>query len=94
MNSEVLSEDKYQTTVDSTRTGYHTIAKEVLLLHAEVMATMFLEHIILFEGTFVEQHFNTLAGCVLSALVLFLNCFFATTETGLFALLDELLNLV
>ena len=94
MYGEVLSEYKYQTTVDGTRTGNHTIAQEILLLHTEVVTTVFLEHIVLFERTFVEQHFNTLTGCVFAAFVLFLNSFLATTETGLFALLDELLDLV
>ena len=93
MNGEVLCEDEYQTTVDSTATGYYTITKELLLLHTEVMAAMLLKHVILFERTFVEQHLDTLTGCVLATLVLFLNGFLTTTETCLLALLDELLDL-
>ena len=94
MYSKVLCEDEYQTTVDRTRTGYDTIAQELLLLHTEVMAAMLLKHIVLFERTLVEQHVNTLTSGILTTVVLFLNSFLTTTETGLFALLDELFDLV
>ena len=94
MNGEVLCEDEHQTAVDGTGTCYDTVAEELLLLHTEIMAAMLLEHVVLFERTFVEQHLNALTGCVLSAFVLLLNSFLTTTETGLFALLDELFDLV
>ena len=92
MNGKVLCEDEYQTTVDRTRTGYDTIAQELLLLHTEVMAAMLLKHIIFLERTLVEQHLNALASCIFTTFVLFLNGFLTTTETSLFALLDELLD--
>jgi hypothetical protein len=53
---------------------------------------MFLEHIVLFERAFVEQHVNALASGVFALFVLFLYGFLATTETSLFALLDELFD--
>ena len=93
MNGEILCKDEYQTTVDGTATCYDAIAQELLLLHAEIMATVLLEHVVLFERTLVQQHFNTLTGSILTFVVLFLNGFFTTTETGLFALLDELFDL-
>ena len=92
MNGEVLCEDEDETTVDRTTTCYDTVAKELLLLHAEVMATVLLEHVVLFERTFVEQHVDTLAGSVFATFMLFLNCFFTTTETSLLTLLDQLLD--
>ena len=49
MYGEVLCKDEYQTTVDSTATGYDTVAQEVFLLHTEVVATMLLEHVVLLE---------------------------------------------
>ena len=93
MYGEVLCEDEYQTTFDSTRTCYDAVAQELFLLHTEVVATVFLEHVILFERAFVEQHLNALAGCVFTLFVLLLYGFLATTETSLFALLDELFDL-
>ena len=72
---------------------YDTVARELLLLHTEVMATMLLEHVVFLERTFVEQHLHALAGCIFATFVLLLNSFLSTTETSLFALLDELLDL-
>ena len=92
MYGEVLCEDEYKTTIDCTRTSYNTVAEELLLLHTEVMAAMLLKHVVLLERTFVEQHIDALTGCVLTTIVLFLNSFLTSTETGLFALLDELLD--
>ena len=57
------------------------------------MAAVFLEHIVLLERTLVEQHLDTLTSRVFTFVVLFLYGFLATTETGLFTLLDELFNL-
>ena len=93
MYGEVLCKDEYQATVDGTAAGYHTVAQELLLLHSEVMAAVLLEHVVLLEGTLVEQHLDALAGSVLTFIMLLLNGFLATTETSLLALLDELLNL-
>ena len=92
MYGEVLCEDEYQTAVDGTASGYHTVAQELFLLHAEVVATVLLKHVVLLEGSLVQQHLNALTGCVLALVVLLLYCFLTTTETGLFALLDELFD--
>ena len=93
MYGEVLCKDEYQTSVNRTRTGYHTVAQELLLLHAEVVATMLFEHVVLFERTFIKQHLNTFACSIFTFVVLLLYGFFTTTETSLFALLDKFLNL-
>ena len=93
MNGEVLREDEHQTAVDGTASGYDAVAEELLLLHTEVMTAVLLEHVVLLERTLVEQHLDALTGCVLATVVLLLNRFLTTTETGLFALLDELLDL-
>ena len=94
MYRKVLCEDEDQTAIDSTATGYDAVTGELLLLHTEVVATMLLEHVVLFERAWVEQHVDTFACSVLAALVLLLYGFLTTTETGLFALLDELLDFV
>ena len=92
MNGEVLCKNKDQTTINRTRTSNNTVTQELLLLHTEVMAAVLLEHIILFERTFIEQHVNALASGVFAFVVLLLYGFLATTETSLFALLDELFD--
>ena len=92
MNGEVLCKDEHQTTVDGTATGYHTIARELLFLHTEVVATVLLEHVVLLERTLVEEHFNTLTSSIFATVVLLLYSFFTATKTCLFALLDELLD--
>ena len=92
MNGEVLCEDEYQTALDSTATSHDTVAKELLLLHAEVVATVLLEHIVLFERTLVQQHVDTLTCSILATVMLFLDCFLTTTKTSLLALLDQLLD--
>jgi hypothetical protein len=92
MNSEVLCEDEYQAAVNRTATSYDTVAKELLLLHTEVMAAVLLEHVILFKRALVEQHLNALTGCIFSFVVLLLDGFFTTSEASLFALLDKLLD--
>ena len=92
MNGEVLCKDEYQTSVNGTTTCNDTVAKELFLLHAEVMTAMLLEHVILFEGTFVKQHLYTFTGCILSFVVLLLYSFLTTTETSLLTLLDELFD--
>ena len=92
MNGEILGKYENQTAINCTTTCYYTIAKELFLLHAEIVATVLLEHVVFLERTFIEEHLYALAGCVFTTLVLFLNRFFTTTETSLFALLDELLD--
>ena len=65
---------------------------ELLLLHAEVVATVLLEHVVLLERTFVEQHVNALAGSVLTAVVLFLYGFLTAAHPGHLAVLNQLFD--
>ena len=55
---------------------------------------MQLEHVILFETAFIDQHVNTLTRGVLATCMLFVDGFLTTTETSLFALGDQLFNLL
>ena len=58
---EVLREDVYQAAVDPAITGNDSIAGVLLLLHAEIKASMRDEFIDLFKGIFVEQKRDSLA---------------------------------
>ena len=92
MYGEVLCEDENQTAVDGAAASHHTVARELLFLHAEVVAAVLLEHIIFLERSFVEQHVDTLAGSVFAALVLLLNGFLAAAQTGFLAVLNQFLD--
>ena len=92
IDCEVLSIDINQTTINRCRTCDDTIAEELLLFHAEVVATMEFEHIILFKAAIVYQHVDALTGCVFATCMLLVNCLLATAQASLLALLDELLN--
>ena len=61
VHREVLAVNKHQASVDHAVARHHTIAWNFLIGHAEIRTTMFYEHIPFFEGTFIQQHFNTLA---------------------------------
>ena len=61
-HGEILCEDIYQTAGNRSVTRHHAVAEGVLLLHAEVVAAVGHEHVELLERTFVEKHFDTLAG--------------------------------
>ena len=54
----------------------------MFLIHTEVGATVLDEHVHFFERTLIKQHGYTLAGCVLTLLVLLLNCFLAAAHTS------------
>lgn len=73
--------------------GDHTIAVVLLLLHAELVASVGLQHVVLSEGALIEQQGNALAGSQLTTLVLGLNALLATTEqsrgSGLLQTLSE-----
>ena len=61
VHREVLAVDKHQTAVDHAVASHHTITWNFLVSHAEVGAPVFDKHVPLFEGAFIQQHFNTLA---------------------------------
>ena len=93
VNGEILCKHIYQTAIDGTAAGYHTVAQKLFLLHAEVVATVELEHIHFFERTLVEQEFDAFASRGLAFGMLFFNSLLAATEAGLLAKLNELFNL-
>ena len=87
-----MGEDEYETSVDGTRTGHHAVAEILLLLHAEVGAAVEFEHVVFLETTFVQEHIDTLAGRVFTALVLLLDGFLTATQARLFTLGNQLLD--
>ena len=72
---------------------HHTVAQIMLLVHSEVRATVLHKHVHFLEATFVQQHGNALAGCVLALLMLLLNSLRATAYTGLGTEFNQLLDL-
>ena len=64
----------------------------MLLVLAEVGATVCHEHVELLEAALVKQLGDSLARCVLASLVLFLDGFLAAAQTRLGALLYEFLD--
>ncbi len=73
---EILCEHEYQTSVDGTLSGYHAVAQEFGLLHAEIGAPVRHEHVEFFKTAVIQQHFDTLTGCLFPFLVLGLDPFF------------------
>ena len=80
---EVLCEDIYETSVNSTVSCNDTVAEECGLLHSEVGAAVGDEHVEFFKAAFVEEHCDPFAGSVFALLVLRVDSLLATAETGL-----------
>ena len=73
-------------------TGDDTIAEELDLLHAEIVAAMQLEGIVLFKGAGVEQGLNALAGGFFAFLVDLVDLVLTPAQKGLCPLLLQLLQ--
>src|SRR3990167_2747411 len=58
---EVLAEDEHQAAVDHAVARDHAVAGDLVVLHAEVGAAVFDEHVPLFERALVKQHLQPLA---------------------------------
>jgi hypothetical protein len=69
----------YQTALDCTVAGHHTVAEIALLLLSEVCATMTHKHVELFKRALVEKLGYALAGCIFAFIMLFLYGLFATS---------------
>src|SRR5699024_1610662 len=54
-------EDHHRASIDRPVAGDDTVARDALLVHAEVDAAVIDEHVPLFEGVFVQQHRQALA---------------------------------
>ena len=70
---EVLSKGIDQTPIHRAVAGDNTLARQVLLVLAEVGAAMLHEHIQLYERTFVEKLLDALTGSVLALGMLLLD---------------------
>jgi hypothetical protein len=69
-STEVLAANVDQLAVDGARTGDHAVSRGLLAAHPEVFDAMGNEEIDLFEGSFIKQHFQALAGSEFALLVL------------------------
>ncbi len=88
-HGEVLTEGEDQPAVDGAVAGDHTVARDLLLLHAEVGAAMLDEHVPFFEGAGIEQEVETFARGELALGVLRLHPLAAAASAGGGALLLE-----
>ncbi len=95
-NGEVLTEHIDLPAIDRAPTGNDAIARDFLLLHAEVGAAMRDIHIKLLERSLVEQHFQSFAGSELAFAVLGINTFLpaakACFRATCFKLLEKFLH--
>src|SRR5690242_21409907 len=60
-HGEVLAEDVDQPAVDRAMAGHHAVARDLLVLHAEVDRTMLDEHVVFLERAGIEQRVDALA---------------------------------
>ncbi len=81
-HGEVLREDVDQAAVDRARAGDDAVARERLLLHAEVDAIVLDVHVIFFEAALIEQDAEPLAGGQPALGVLRRDALFAAAELG------------
>ena len=84
MCREVIGIDKDQTAVYLAITRHHAVAGDLLLLHAEVGATVIDELVQLIERALVQQQFDALAGGHLAHGVLLLYLVHAAAQGGAF----------
>ena len=54
-DGEILAEDINQPPIDRARSGDHAVARDLLVLHAEIDAVMFDIGVEFFEAAFIEQ---------------------------------------
>ena len=67
---EILREDVDEASVDAPEAGDESVARWLLLFHAEIIAVMRYKFVELFEGAFIEEQFDSLAGAEFAFLVL------------------------
>src|SRR5688572_8804160 len=88
-HGKVLREDESQAAVDRAISRHDAVARHALLVHAKVLAKVLHELVILAEASGVQQHFEALACCQLTLLVLLGNSVCATAQLRLRALLAQ-----
>ena len=81
-DGEVLREDEDQPAFDAAIAGEEAVAEILLLVHAEVGAAVGDQLVGLFEGAFVEQEFDALAGRHLALFVFAGAALFAAAGFG------------
>ena len=80
---KVLCKNINKATVNRTAAGYDSVAKVLFLLHAEVGATVELEHVHFLKAAFVKKQRNTFARRKFAFCVLFFDGFLTSAQTGL-----------
>ena len=78
---KILCKHIHQSSFNSSVTCYHTVARIMLLIHAEVGTTMLNEHIQFFKATLVKQHCNAFASRIFAFGVLFFYRFFSAAHS-------------
>lgn len=91
-DSEILAEDEHLSAVDQTVASDHTVTVVVLLVHAELVASVGLQHVVLAEASLVEQQANALSSSELSTVVLSVNSLLSTTQQSALASLFQALS--
>ncbi len=81
-HGEVLREHKYQSAFDAAISGKKAVAEVLLLVHAEVVAAMRDQLVGLFEGAFIEQKLDALAGRHFALLMFACAALFASAGFG------------
>ena len=84
-HGEILGEDEDRAAVDRAPAGDHAVARNLGLLHAEIVAAMLDEHVELLERVVIEQQFDALARGELALGVLRGDALLAAAETGALA---------
>jgi len=70
----------YLSAVDQTVTSNNSIAVVLLLLHAELIASVGLQHVVLSEGSVIQEQRKTLTSSKLATLVLGVNTLLSTAQ--------------
>src|SRR5262249_48958870 len=91
-DGEVLSEDEDRTAVDASRAGDDPITRDLLLVHAEVVALMDHELVDLNERAGVEEQIEPLPRRLLPCLMLAPDPIFAAAQLGLRVTARELVE--
>ena len=85
-HGEILAEGEDEAAIDQAVAGDHAVARDLLLLHAEIVAAVLDEHVPLLEGAGIEQQLQPLARGELALLVLLLDALLAAALARRFAL--------
>ena len=79
-HGEILAEDVDQPAVDRALAGHHAVARDLLVLHAEIDRAVLDEHVVFLERAGIEQHVDALARRQLALGVLRLDAALAAAQ--------------